>query len=269
MRPIAVASGVGVIVIAIAGSAWWWQVSGTPRIAAKSIATNAESDAVASPQSPKHEPSKSSPSPEEIRGAESTNQIKNRSRDSSSVNTMSESVSQQTKERYRLLAFEKDPVAKREIRLQISRLHHTTESIEFLVQSYAGADADTKLQVQSIFAQINPVGLQNELKLIAENTRDEVLFLSIVYSLRNSPDVSSKEAMLFLAGNNYITTSRDGSFSNQASVGLYRVFLDSVKSGDLYWLRIANDSGQLNVLQRRMVADAITKLMENAHLANR
>lgn len=261
MGRIAIASGVGAL--AVAGSAWWWQVSEAPRTAGKPIATNVGSDSVATPQLFPRSPL------DPAGGAASASLINIQPYASAAVNDMSGSIFEQTKVRYRLLTLEKDPVVKREIRSQISRLQHTTESIDFLAQSYAGADADEKLQVQSLFAQINPTGLQNELKLIAANTKDEVLFLSIVYSLRNSSDVPSKEAMLSLAGSNYIPASREGPFHNQASVGLYRVFLDSVKSDDLYWLRIATDSGQLNVLQQRMVADAISKLMGSAHLANK
>ena len=260
MGRIASALGVGTIVIAIACGAWWWQLSGATRAAGKSpqsIARQVEQGPAVTPILSPREPDS---------GAASANLISVQPQESSAVNHLDGSVFQRTKDRYRLLTLEKDPVAKREIRLQISGLQHTKESIDFLAQNYAGADADGKLQLQSIFAQINPAGLQNELELIAVDTKDEILFLSIVYSLRNLSDVPSKKAMLSLAGTNFIPASREGSFSNQAAVGLYRVFLDSVRSDDLYWLRIAIASGQLNVLQQRMVADAISKLIESAHL---
>jgi hypothetical protein len=162
---------------------------------------------------------------------------------------------------YRALQESADPQEKRRIRRQLATLKPGEIPFRFALAKYAEANnEEEKLHLLSVVAQIDVSDFPNEVALTASTTKDESLFVSLAYALRNSTNIVAKQELLALAANNQLPSVRTNSLmSNQGLVALHRCLLDSLKPSDLVWIEDFITTNSLNAVQQRIVSDFITK----------
>lgn len=168
---------------------------------------------------------------------------------------------------YRVLQESNDPQEKRNIRKQLAALKPAEVPFRFALAKYGSANSEEeKLHLQSILGQIDVSDLVHEVAVIASQTQDESLFVSLAYALRNSTNILARQELLKLAANNHLPIVRTNSLmANQGLVALHRCLLDSLQPSDLAWINEYQQTNPLNPVQERILADFVAKTERAMH----
>jgi hypothetical protein len=172
-----------------------------------------------------------------------------------------ENQDQSIEELYLALTELTDPMDKRIMRERISDIEPASTTLAFLLEQLSLTDdADQKTQIYSIITLMNAATIVDTARELASRTRDEELFLSLVYSLRQANTADAKKTLLGLMVDNQLPSSKNDTspLKNQGMVGLYRALMDTLNVADIPWLKTYVESHNLSDAQR-LVVDAFIR----------
>lgn len=145
---------------------------------------------------------------------------------------------------YKSLVETNDPVEKRKIRNEISKIEPKDMVLDFLIDNYHQSNDEERLHIQSIITHMNPGSYVGKFFENASTTQDEALFVSYVYALRKANTTEAKKALLSLVENNTLTPNTESYHINtQAYESVNNALSDTVTNADAGWINEYIQSG--------------------------